>query len=262
MDAERSVPVLCAAIHTRGIVRTRTITAALCLLMCAIAVGCADGSDTAEAADTRSADQLLGEADRAMKALTSVTIVTDVTAASGGANLYSGRLTTDLKSRCTLKATSSYGSGMSEMEQIRIGGMDYIHPNDVYLEMWSRKTVPAMRQKPWLRSPVSAAKGADGLADCVWPFSSSSLGRARKDNPTEVDGEPVIPVKVTDAEFEGTFHTYYVAAEGKPYLLRIDYRDSHYRRITRFSGFGDPVDIQPPPAADVLDLSSLPPDGS
>lgn len=241
---------------------TKTITAALCLFMSAVAVGCANASDTTDTADTRSADQLLGEADRTMKALTSVTIRTDVTAASGGANLSSGRLTTDLKSRCTWKQTTSYGSGVAEMEQIRIGETDYIHPNDVYLQLWSRKTVPAMRQKAWLKSPVSAARGADGLADCAWSYSPSSLGKTRKDNPTELDGEPVIPVKVKDAEFEDISYTYYVAAEGKPYLLRIDYTDSHYRRITRFGGFGDPVDIQPPPAADVLDLSGLPSDES
>jgi hypothetical protein len=239
----------------------KTITVASCLFMGALAVGCAAVGDTAETADTRSASQLLDDADRMMRLLTSVTVTTDVTAASGGAKLHSSRLTTDLKSRCTLKATMSYGSAVAEMEQIRIGETDYIHPNDVYLESWSRKTVPAMRQKPWLKSPVSAARGADNLADCAWAYSSSS-GNAIKGDPTEVDGEPVIPVKVTDAEFEDTSSTYYVAAKGKPYLLRIDYRDSHFHRIKRFSGFGDPVNIQPPPTADVLDLSVLSSDES
>ncbi|WP_371598267.1 hypothetical protein [Streptomyces sp. NBC_00564] len=231
--------------------RTKASTAALCLFMGAVTVGCAgDGGTT----DTRSADQLLGEAYRTMNALTSVTIGLDVT--SGG-DRYSGRLTTDLKSRCALKATSSHGS---EMEQIRIGETDYIHPNDVYLDMWGRKTVPAMRNSPWLKSPVSAAKGADDLVDCAWPFSS--FGEATKADPTELDGKPVIPVKVTDDELKGGVYTFYVAAEGKPYLLRIDYKDPRSHRVTKFSDFNNPVDIQPPAAADVLDLSSLPPDES
>ncbi|MEU0676250.1 hypothetical protein ABZ330_25800 [Streptomyces sp. NPDC006172] len=233
--------------------RTKAFAVVLCLLAGAVAVGCADGAGTT---DTRSADQLLGDANGTMKALTSVTIVMEITSASGGKG-YSSRLMTDLKSRCRLKATWSYGP---ELEHIRIGETDYIHPNDAYLDMWSRGTVPAMRNKPWLKSPVSEARGADNLADCVWPFSSS--GKAMKGDPTELDDKPVIPVEVPDDEVEGGHYTFYVAAEGKPYLLRVDHRDSHHRRITEFSGFNDRVDIQPPPAADVLDLSSLPPDAS
>jgi hypothetical protein len=234
-------------------VRTKASTAALCLFLGAVAVGCAD---VGERADTRSADQLLDEANLTMKALTSVTIVMDVTSAGGGRR-YSSRLTTDLKSRCTLKATWSYGS---ELEQIRIGETDYIHPNDVYLEMWGRKTVPAMRHSRWLKSPVSAAKGADNLVDCAWPFSS--FGKATKGNPTELDGKPVIPVEVVDDEVEGGIYTFYVAAEGKPYLLKVDYKEAQHHRITNFRGFNKRLDIQPPAAADVLDLSSLPSDAS
>ncbi|MGW7386572.1 hypothetical protein [Streptomyces sp. NPDC054794] len=236
-----------------GIVRRKASTAALCLFVGAVAVGCAGVGDTA---DTRSADQLLDEANRTMKALTSVTIDTDVTSTGGGRG-YSSRLTTDLKSRCTLKATWSYGS---ELEQIRIGETDYIHPNEVYLQWWGRKTVPAMRHKPWLKSPVSAAKGADGLADCAWPFSS--FGKATKGATTELDGKPVIPVEVTDDEVEGGTYTFYVAAEGKPYLLKIDYREPHHRTIRKFSGYNNNLDIRPPAAVDVLDLSSLPSDAS
>ncbi|MCL6732968.1 hypothetical protein [Streptomyces neyagawaensis] len=237
--------------------RTKTITAALCLLG-SVAVGCADVGDAADAvADTRSADQLLRESDRTMKALTSVTIVRHVTSATTG-NRSTGSLTTDLKGRCTFKSTASYGSGRARMEQIRIGETDYIHPNDMYLEMWGRKTVPAMRHKPWLKSPVSEARGADGLADCAWQFLSSSLGRATRGTLTELDGEPVIPVKVADDETEEGVHTFYVAAEGKPYLLRVDYKDPYFRRVTKYSGFNDRMDIQPPLPADVLDLSTLP----
>ncbi|MGW6732847.1 hypothetical protein [Streptomyces sp. NPDC055013] len=220
-------------------------------MMGIVAVGCADAGDTA---DPRSAEELVGDATRTMKGLSSVAMVTDITTKL---NEYSSRWTTDLKSRCTLKATTSSGS---EMEQIRIGETDYIHPNDVYLEMWGRETVPAMRDKPWLKSPVSAAMGADDLADCAWPFDPS--GEATKSKPTVLDGKPVIPVKVQDSDLDEGTYTFYVAAEGKPYLLRLDYQTAHHRRIMKFSGFNERLDIQPPAAADVLDLSSLPPDAS
>lgn len=130
--------------------RTKTIIAGLCLVG-AVAVGCADGggdaadaADRAEAAgpaDTRTPDQLLSQADRTMKALTSVTVAWEATSGSTG-NRSTSRLTTDLKSSCSLKATASYAVGVSEMRQIRIGETDYIHPNDVYLEMWGRGSGP------------------------------------------------------------------------------------------------------------------------
>ncbi|MFG2123917.1 hypothetical protein [Streptomyces sp. NPDC048710] len=243
-----------------GIVRTQASTAALCLFVGAVAVACADAGDTADVrpAETRSAGQLLNEADRTMKALTSVTIVTHVSSTGGGVR-YSSRVTTDLENRCTLKATWSQGA---RMEQIRIGETDYIHPNDAYLELWGRPTVPAMRHKPWLKSPASAAKGADNLVDCAWRYSSLAEGKATKRDLTELDGKPVIPVQLADDMVEGGLYTFYVAAEGKPYLLRIDYQEPHHRTIREFSGFNNRFDIHPPAAADVLDLSSLPSDAT
>jgi hypothetical protein len=231
-------------------VRKRANAAALCLLVGAVAVGCADAGDKV---DPRSAEELVSQANRTMKALSSVTMDTDITAI----NKYSSRWTSDLKSSCTRKTTTSYGS---EMKQIRIGEWDYIHPNDVYLEMWSRETVPAMRTKPWLKSPVSAAKGADDLADCAWPFEPS--GKATKGSPTVLDGKPVIPVEVPNSDAEEGTYTFYVAAEGEPYLLGLDYETAHHRQVMRFSGFNKRLDIRPPAAADVLDLGKLSPTAS
>ncbi|MGV9319693.1 hypothetical protein [Streptomyces sp. NPDC003660] len=69
-------------------------------------------------------------------------------------------MTTDLKSGCAYRATFRNGA---ELQQLRIGG-----------------TVPAMLQKPWLKSPVSAARDADGLQPCTWPFKSFGTGVKRK----------------------------------------------------------------------------------
>ncbi|MEW2079159.1 hypothetical protein ACFZAG_37995 [Streptomyces sp. NPDC012403] len=232
--------------------RTKAAVAALIVLTGGVTVGCADADG---AADTRSAEQLLDEADRTMRALTSVTIATDTETGLG--NGRSSRLRTDLKSRCTYTSTETTGS---ELEQIRIGETDYIHGNEVYFEMWGRETVPAMRQKPWLKSPVNSARGADSLADCAWPYSS--YGKATKGEPTEIDGKPVIAVETPNEDFGDGTDTYYIAAEGKPYLLKIVYVGSHHRATTEFSGFNEPLSIRPPAAVDVLDLSSLPQGGS
>ncbi|MFJ8031532.1 hypothetical protein [Streptomyces sp. NPDC096032] len=235
---------------------TKASTAALCLCVGAVTVGCADTGDPAHArtAEIRSADQILNETDRTMKALTSVTFTTDVSTTDSGRR-YSSRVTTDLEHRCRMTAVWSQGAAM---EQIRIGQTDYIHPNDAYLELWGRTTVPAMRHKPWLKSPASAARGADNLVDCAWPFSSIAKGRATLGDVTELDDKPVISVNVKEEVAEGGVYTFYIAAEGKPYLLRIDYRTPRHRAIRKFSGFNDRLAVQSPAAADVLDLSTLP----
>jgi hypothetical protein len=98
--------------------------------------------------------------------------------------------------------------------------------------------------------------GADALADCAWPFSSSA--KATKGEPTEIDGKPVIPVEVPNENVGDGTDTFYIAAEGKPYLLKVAYQGQHHRATTVFSAFNAPFDVRPPAAADVLDLSSLP----
>jgi hypothetical protein len=235
--------------------RTNAAVVALCLLTGGVAVGCADTDDTAGTTDTRSAGQLLNDANRTMKALTSVTIETDTV--SGMGNSRSSTLRTDLKGRCTYEATETTGL---ELEQRRIGETDFICGNDIYFEMWGRETVPAMREKPWLKSSVSAAKGADALADCAWPFSSSA--KATKGEPTETDGKTVIPVEVPNENVGDGTDTFYIAAEGKPYLLKVVHEGRHHQATTKFSAFDAPLDVRPPAAADVLDLSSLSQDGA
>ncbi|MFD8257765.1 hypothetical protein ACFV19_02215 [Streptomyces griseoluteus] len=238
----------------------RASAVALVLLLGCAATGCAEthaATDPRTATDPRSAAQLLDSANRTMKALRSVTITTE-TIATGGGRVYSGRRTTDLESRCAYKA--SFRSG-SELEQIRMGGTDYIHGNDMYFEMWGRETVPAMRQKPWLKSPVSAARGADDLTVCTWPFTS--FGRPTKGAQTELHGRPVIPVEVRDKAGESPFarepgiYTFYVAAEGTPYLLELGYKGPHNRTTTVFNGFDKPLAVRPPATADTLDLGTV-----
>ncbi len=127
-------------------VGTKASTAVLCLFVGAVAVGCADAGSTAHTRTTeiRSADQLLNETDRTMKALTSVTFTTAVSSTDSNRR-YSSRVTTDLAHRCRMKAAWSQGA---TMEQIRIGETDYIHPNAAYLELWGGRRSPRCGTSP------------------------------------------------------------------------------------------------------------------
>ncbi|WP_308696935.1 hypothetical protein [Streptomyces antimycoticus] len=101
--------------------------------------GCADGTTTEK---KLSAKQMLDNANKAMKALKSVTIDTNTVVTDG--DDASTHLTTNLKDRCTSTTTWTTGA---RLEQIRIGGTDYLHGNRSYLERWSGQDRPARRAR-------------------------------------------------------------------------------------------------------------------
>ncbi|MGV9560274.1 hypothetical protein [Streptomyces sp. NPDC003522] len=232
----------------RGVL-VRTIPTAVmavlaCLVMGGAVTGCADGSGV----EPLSADQMLDDANARMRALTSVTIDT-VTKVTRGDDR-SSRLTTDLKGKCAFKSTSATGASL---EQIRIDGTDYVRPNRTYLEESGWHMVGAEKQDRWGKTSASKSQPGDGLSQCTYEFAS--FGQADKGEPTKVDGAPAIPLKVAD-EKDGSF-TFYVATEGKPYILKVVYKDDEFQTTTSFSAFDEPLDIQPPDKTKVLDMSGI-----
>ncbi|MEU7058468.1 hypothetical protein [Streptomyces sp. NPDC046197] len=220
--------------------------ALVCLAMGVSVAGCAN--DTT--AEKPSAGQLLDNANHTMSALRSVTIDTHTgaTAMDG----YYNHVTTDLKSTCA--STTTWSTGGARFDQIRIGGTDYIRPNRAYLELAGKKMAGTKEQSRWIRTPADEADEKDGVTDCKWPFAS--FGTATKGEPTKVDGSPAIPLVVTDKADEGGSYTFYVATEGKPYILKVDYKSAARRSTTSFSAFDKPLEVRPPARADVLDGSA------
>ncbi|MGW4285496.1 hypothetical protein ACWEIK_00955 [Streptomyces sp. NPDC004673] len=111
------------------------------------------------------------------------------------------------------------------------------------------------------KSPVSAARDVDGLQPCTWPFKS--FGTPTKGARTELDGRPAIPVEVRDKPGQSPFarepgtYTFYIAAEGTPYLLKLGYQGPHNRTTTTFTHFNQPLTLPSPSPSDTLDLSTL-----
>ncbi|MBQ0973168.1 hypothetical protein KBZ00_18800 [Streptomyces sp. RK31] len=220
------------------------VTAALACLVTAVAVtGCSDDGK----AETNSADQLLDDANATMNALKSVTV--DIVNRTTEDGELSTRLTTDLDDTCTF--TSSGASG-SRLEQIRIDGSDYVRPNRAYLEKFGKRRPGTGEQEHWIKTPASESVPGDGLAQCTYEFAS--FGEAdEKGGPTEVDGMPATSLEVADGE-DGSF-TFSIAAEGKPYILKVVYKDDERVVTTSFSAFDEPLDVRPPDPAKVLDMT-------
>ncbi len=183
-----------------------------------------------------------------MSALSSVTM--DTTGASAGGS-HTSHMTTDRKSKCKNRTTWADGG---TLEQIRIDDTDYVRPDAAYLKKAGHGMAEA--QTRWAKTPASSAEPGDGLASCPYPFTS--FGEATKGNRVAVGGRQAIEVVVHDRADRDGQYTFTVAAEGKPYILKVLYKSTDRETTTSFSGFDEPLTIRPPATADVVDGAVTP----
>ncbi|MFB6553384.1 hypothetical protein [Streptomyces sp. NPDC056405] len=231
--------------------RTKTTTTASTVLTCLLAGTLVAGCGSGDSGGNRSADDMLEDANAAMRALKSVRVDSTSTAAKGGT--VTVRLVTDLEDRCTAKTTFSQGG---TLDQIRIGGTDYVRPDRAYLENWKPGGLTS-EQRLWIKKPADAAQPGDGLSSCTRPFES--FGTAKKGKTTRVAGREAVELAVTDKADKGGTYTFYVATDGKPYLLKAVYKGAEYDTATSFADFDAPLDIRPPKPAEVIDGEEVTP---
>lgn len=108
-------------------------------------------------------------------------------------------------------------------------------------------------QGRWIKIPASESTPDDGLSDCTYKFTS--FGEVAKGHPTKVNRISAIMLKVTDTEYKSTSFTFYVAAEGKPYILKVVAKDDQFDSTTSFTAFDEPLNVQVPDKGDVLDVN-------
>lgn len=223
---------------------TAVTVAMTCLVTGTAVSGCG-------ASGERSADAILDDANDAMRGLKSVRIDTTSEATTGGT--VTTRFATDLDDRCRSKTTWSEGG---TLEQIRIGTTDYVRPDRKYLRKWNGDKSVRSGQGLWVKSPVDKSKDREeGLASCEQSFDS--FGKATKGGTTRIEGRDALTVTVTDKADKGGQYTFYIATQGKPYLLRVVYKGSRYHTTTSFGAFDAPLDIQPPKKTEVLDMADV-----
>nr|WP_223184682.1 hypothetical protein [Streptomyces sp. CBMA152] len=214
-----------------------------CVTAGAAVVGCSGGGT----GKGRSAEELLRDANSTMGALRSVTIDSKSTGGTWGTT--SSHHTTDLKHTCATKTTWASGA---VFEQIRIGDTDYARPNAAYLKAAGHPMTGARQQSRWVKTLTSEATPGDGLVECTREFAS--FGKARQSDPVDVDGTRTIPLQVTDDADKGGTYTFYVAAEGKPYILKVLYKGAKLQSTTSFSAFDKPLDVRALAATEVVDM--------
>jgi len=124
-------------------------------------------------------------------------------------------------------------------------------------------TFAALLKDRWMKIPQSAQAGPTGGSD---PSSfcrlSSMLSKLKGDDvhdytkgsTTTVAGQRAVPLV---KKKNGSTETAYIAAEGKPYILKLTNEGGSDAGTMNFSEFGDPVRVTAPPKRETLDLADV-----
>ncbi|UYQ64265.1 MSCRAMM family adhesin SdrC [Streptomyces peucetius] len=111
----------------------------------------------------------------------------------------------------------------------------------------------------WIKMPAGSIKDMDRLCDLKAMFARMDVDEADRKRMTKgpdakVDGVPTVTLVKRQ---QGTTTTVHVAKEGKPHVLKIVRAGGDETGTIVLSGYGKPVQVEAPPADEVVDLDSL-----
>lgn len=154
--------------------------------------------------------------------------------------------------------------GMGEADLVRTGDTVYMKYDAEFLRSQSEgepkesvDAAVALLAGKWTRMSAEGSDAEDlaGFCDLGEVFAGARSGDAdaTRGKTTTVDGTPAITLDSKDGDDR---YTLYVAAEGKPYLLRFDSTSAAEPGSLSFTDYDKPVPVRKP-AGDVLDLDAL-----
>lgn len=103
----------------------------------------------------------------------------------------------------------------------------------------------------WVKTPNAQGKS---VCDADAMFQSKDLKKLKREKDAEVDGKKAA---VLTKDKSGKKTTFYVAAEGKPYFLRVVTDGESDPGTMNFSDYGKSVAIKAPAPNEVVDLEEL-----
>ncbi|MQY16220.1 hypothetical protein SRB5_64180 [Streptomyces sp. RB5] len=202
------------------------------------------------------------KATKATKGASSLTMDLDLT--SDGEHI-TGTISLDKDTRCAGKLTLG---GQGGMEIRRTTDAVYILPDDAFLKTQTKDqpadqaaaTIALMKGR-WLKTSVNSADAKqmakmcdldELLAELDDPDESDNLKKAGY---TDFNGSRVF--ELTSKEDDGGTGTVYIQAEGEPYILNFEKKGGKEPGKVVMSDFNKPVDVQAPPADQILDPAAL-----
>ncbi|GHD04483.1 lipoprotein [Streptomyces finlayi] len=207
--------------------------------------------------DGQSPDQIADKSVTATKKADSVRIRTE--AAAEGRSATSDYVV-DTKGNCA--GTNTQQDAEAEMR--RVDSVTYLKGNQQYWEALLKqqgagakgeKAASAFKDK-WVKLPPADAKAAQAGCDkdaviALFDRDKSERKGMTRAKDTQVDGKNSAVLQKRTAG--GETITMYVAAEGEPYILKVEQKGGKAPITTTFSDYGKPVDAKAPPAGEVVD---------
>ncbi|MEV7618046.1 hypothetical protein [Streptomyces sp. NPDC089799] len=189
----------------------------------------------------------------------SVRMVAQVVEASGTTGL---DLHFDVDGNCTGTVTPPGNAGRAEL--VKRGQDVWLKPDAKFLQ--AQMPGPAGQDAAevingrWIHGNAGNPELRDFAEVCDLSVfqdayvSKPLVGKPEKGVETKVDGKPAVTA-TSRTGAEST--TYYVATEGKPYLLRIEGTKAGQKGKATFSDYDKPVPAKTPTKAESVELSSL-----
>ncbi len=191
------------------------------------------------------ADQVLAKAQAALASAKTVHLVLK----AGDSN---GTSSFDLRMAQGPNASGTLSLSGQEVKLVRIAGDAWVTGSPQFISGLTKGSAPAGK---WVKVPVSTP-GFSSLLDIADLTKLSQLlkpkGAVSIGTPKVVDGKQT--VALVDAGSKGS--TLYVSAEGTPYPLLIEPKDTKAGESATFTEYDAPVTFTPPPAGDVVEATN------
>ncbi|RFU84914.1 hypothetical protein DY218_20080 [Streptomyces triticagri] len=134
----------------------------------------------------------------------------------------------------------------------------YLKGDDAYWKSTMSASGAGVNKKldgRWVKSPSNNGSGG-GVCDRNDLFKTSDAKDMERGDDADVDGQKA--ATLVKKESGGKTSTFYVAAEGKPYLLQVETKGKE-QGITTFSDYNKPVDVKAPADDEVADVKDIVP---
>lgn len=153
---------------------------------------------------------------------------------------------------------------MGNIDLIKTSSVVYMKGDETFINTLSGGDAEAAKlfRGKWLKT--TDTKGADGLdnacdlskmlGDFEGPDSSDEI---TKGEPTSLDGQQAIPLSGSDKDDGGTYTLYVADDAEKPYVLKMEKKDGDDPGTVTFSDFDKPLNLNPPPADQTVDMDKL-----
>jgi hypothetical protein len=250
------------------------VSAVACAALAGGVTGCSDASSDTDgrkapakegqgqeeqAFEGQSADEIADKAIAATKKAQSLRLSTE---SAAGAQTSTADYALDTKGSC--QGRNTLQDATAEMR--RIGPDTYIKGNAAY---WTatlkqqgggakaQKQAAAFKDK-WVKLPPAEAKAAQSQCDKDALLAAMDNDKSERQGMTrgkdaQVQGKSTAVLHKKTAQ--GETLTLYVAAEGDPYILKLDEKSPKRTTTTSFSDYNKPVDVTAPPAGEVVDAA-------